>query len=205
VHFFAWWWWCLLFLLTETTISLPLYTLWVLGLPLEIEESTCDDADIRSLMVPWFFFEGIGATLSKVRGSQPPRQTTNVNPFAKMHHPRAPHSFSVSLRVPINTVTPLSRLMPISAQNTSIEPYLARLATHRPNLSWSHFSLTPRTEVLQDCRWRSVHSLIHLHHTKIINLIFHPPFSPSASPATFSRLLMRMSCWALARGSPRSR
>jgi hypothetical protein len=28
---------------------------------------------------------------------QPPRQTTNVNPFAKMHHPRAPHSFSASL------------------------------------------------------------------------------------------------------------
>jgi hypothetical protein len=26
-----------------------------------------------------------------------PRQTTNVNPFVKMHYPRAPHSFSVSL------------------------------------------------------------------------------------------------------------
>ncbi len=28
---------------------------------------------------------------------QPPRQTTNGNLFAKMHHPRAPHFFSISL------------------------------------------------------------------------------------------------------------
>jgi hypothetical protein len=30
---------------------------------------------------------------------QPPCQTANVNPFAKMHHPRAPHSCSVSLPI----------------------------------------------------------------------------------------------------------
>jgi hypothetical protein len=41
--------------------------------------------------------------------------------------------------------------------------------------------------------------------TKIINLIFHPPFSPSASPATFSRLRTRMSFWAIAQDSLRSR
>ena len=41
--------------------------------------------------------------------------------------------------------------------------------------------------------------------TKTINLIFQPPFSPSASPATFSKLRMRTPCWALARDSPRSR
>jgi hypothetical protein len=41
--------------------------------------------------------------------------------------------------------------------------------------------------------------------TKIISFIFHPLFSPSASSATFSRLLTRTSCWASARDSPRSR
>jgi hypothetical protein len=45
----------------------------------------------------------------------------------------------------------------------------------------------------------------HVPPTKIISLIFHPLFSPTASPATFSRLLTRTSCWARARASPRSR
>ena len=36
----------------------------------------------------------------------------------------------------------------ISVRNTSIELYLARSATHTPNLSGLHFSLTPRLEVL---------------------------------------------------------
>ena len=81
---------------------------------------------------------------------QPPRQTVNVNPFAKMHHPRALHSFSVSLP-PDRTHSKLSNpwhtssavpprldfeshsTLPISARNTSIEPYLARSVTHRPS------------------------------------------------------------------------
>jgi hypothetical protein len=37
--------------------------------------------------------------------------------------------------------------LPISARNTSTELYLARSATHRPNLSGSHLSLTPKLEV----------------------------------------------------------
>jgi hypothetical protein len=81
---------------------------------------------------------------------QHPRQTTDVNSFAKMHHSRAPHSFSVSLpragfiqNCPALGVLRLLYLLgfdshsalPISAQNMSIELYLARSATHRPNLS----------------------------------------------------------------------
>jgi hypothetical protein len=38
--------------------------------------------------------------------------------------------------------------LPISVRNTSTELYLVRSATHRPNLSRSHFSLTPKLEVL---------------------------------------------------------
>ena len=71
----------------------------------------------------------------------------------------------------------------ISVRNTSIEPCLARIAIHRLDLSCTDPLVPP---------------------TKIISLIFHPPFSPSASPATLSMLLMRMSCWTFARDSPRS-
>ena len=45
----------------------------------------------------------------------------------------------------------------------------------------------------------------HVPPTKIISFIFQPLFSPSASSATFSRLLTRTSCWARARDSPHSR
>jgi hypothetical protein len=45
----------------------------------------------------------------------------------------------------------------------------------------------------------------HVPLTKTISLILHPPFSPSTSPATLSRLLTRTSCRARARDSPRSR
>jgi hypothetical protein len=93
----------------------------------------------------------------------PPRQTANFNPFARMHYPRAPHSFSV-LWSPCRPHLKLSNpwnfrplylpgfdshsSLPISARKTSIELYLARSATHRTNLSRSHLSLTPRLEVL---------------------------------------------------------
>jgi hypothetical protein len=40
--------------------------------------------------------------------------------------------------------------------------------------------------------------------TKISSLIFQPLFSSSASLATFSRLMIRMSCCVFARDSPRS-
>jgi hypothetical protein len=40
--------------------------------------------------------------------------------------------------------------------------------------------------------------------TKISSLIFQTSFSPSVSLVTFSKLLIRMACWAFARDSPRS-
>ena len=102
---------------------------------------------------------------------QSPRQNANVNLIAKLpmsipspkcttHEPLTPSpSFLPRADLIQNCPTlgilrPLYLLgfdshsaLPISAQNTSIELYLARSATHRPNLSGSHFSLTPRLEV----------------------------------------------------------
>jgi hypothetical protein len=93
----------------------------------------------------------------------PPRQTANASSFAKMHHPRAPYPISVlSSRADLiqncptlGILRPLYLLgldshsaLPISARNASTELYLARSATHRPSLSGSHLSLTPKLEVL---------------------------------------------------------
>jgi hypothetical protein len=103
---------------------------------------------------------------------QSPRQNANFNLLAKLpmsipsrkcttHEPltpspsRCPRAGLIQNCPTLAMLRPLYLLgvdshsaLPISARNTSIELYLARSATHRPNPSGSHFSLTPRLEVL---------------------------------------------------------
>ena len=58
------------------------------------------------------------------KNEKPPRQTTNVNPFAKMHNPRAPHSFSVSLSPcrPHSNCPTLGILRPLYLLRFSVTP-----------------------------------------------------------------------------------
>jgi hypothetical protein len=56
------WWWCLLFVLSETINRLLHIPIWVP--PLEIEENTCDDVAIMSLMETWCFFAPFRLTLN---------------------------------------------------------------------------------------------------------------------------------------------
>jgi hypothetical protein len=103
---------------------------------------------------------------------QSPRQNATVNLLAKMpmsvpspkcttHEPLTPSPSCRPRADLIQNCPTLGRLrplyllgfdrhsaLPISARNTSIELYLARSATHRPNVFGSHFSLTPKLEVL---------------------------------------------------------
>ena len=175
---------------------------------------------------------------SPKRQCQSPRQNTNVNLLAKLpmsipspkcttHEPltlspsRCPSAGLIQNCPTLGILRPLYLLdfdshsaHPISARNTSIELYLARSATHRPNLSWSHFSLTSRLEVPEDWRWRSVyihwstctsHEDYHFDMRMEDTSNLHSYLLLLLKKATFSRLLPRMSCWALARDSPRSR
>jgi hypothetical protein len=125
---------------------------------------------------------------------QSPRQNANVNLLAKMptsvpspkcttHEPLtsspscSPRADLIQNRPTLGILRPMYLLgldshsaLPISARNMSTELYLARSATHRPNLSGSHFSLTPKLEVLYDCHGRSVHSQIHLCHPRRLSI-----------------------------------
>jgi hypothetical protein len=96
-----------------------------------------------------------------------------------------------SLRYPDLSSKYEHRTVSCAFSNSKARPFLITFLFD--SMTWSSFILSLKVFTFTDP---------HVPPTKIISLIFQPPFSPSASLATLSRLLMRISCLALDRDSP---